>query len=133
MNRRRAFTWTLLASLPLAAAPPVSAWAEPTPSPGTGAARGGGSVIDGPDISAGAQNAPGTQAIGDIIDAIGFYAIVACLVGLLLSGLILAIGPRLGFSQASTIGKVGIIASLGVAFLVGMAAPLINYFYNAGA
>ena len=129
MNRRRTLTWTLLASLPLAAAPPVSAWADPTPSPG----KGGRSVIDGPDISAGAQNAPGTQAIGDIIDAIGFYAIVACLVGLLLSGLILAIGPRLGFSQASTIGKVGIIASLGVAFLVGMAAPLINYFYNAGA
>ena len=90
-------------------------------------------VVKGPDIAAGAQNAPGSAAITDLINTIGFYAIVACLVGLLLSGLILAIGPRLGFTQASTIGKVGIFASLGVAFLVGISATLINFFYNAGA
>ena len=90
-------------------------------------------MVDGPDIAAGAQNAPGSQAITDLINTIGFYAIIACLVGLLLSGLILAIGPRLGFTQASTIGKVGIFASLGVAFLVGISATLINFFYNAGA
>ena len=67
-------------------------------------------MVDGPDIAAGAKNAPGSAAISDLINTIGFYAIVACLVGLLLSGLILAIGPRLGFTQASTIGKVGIFA-----------------------
>lgn len=90
-------------------------------------------VVKGPDIAAGAKNAPGSQAIGDLINTIGFYAIIACLVGLLLSGLILAIGPRLGFQQASTIGKVGIFASFGVAFLVGISATLINFFYNAGS
>lgn len=89
--------------------------------------------MEGPDIAAGARNAPGSQAISDLINTIGFYAIIACLVGLLLSGLILAIGPRLGFTQASTIGKIGIFASLGVAFLVGISATLINFFYNAGA
>ena len=90
-------------------------------------------VVEGPDIAAGAQNAPGSAAITDLINTIGFYAIIACLVGLLLSGLILAIGPRLGFNQASTVGKVGIFASLGVAFLVGISATLVNFFYNAGA
>ena len=110
------------------AAQPAAAWAAPTPEPG-----GSKKVVSGPDIAAGAKNAPGSQAIGDLIDTIGFYAIVACLVGLLVSGLILAIGPRLGFNQASTIGKVGIFASLGVAFLVGISATLINFFYNAGA
>ena len=104
---------------------PVSAWAAPTTKPKD--------VVEGPDISAGAQNAPGSAAIADLINTIGFYAIIACLVGLLLSGLILAIGPRLGFNQASTVGKVGIFASLGVAFLVGISATLINFFYNAGA
>ena len=104
---------------------PAFAWAAPTPGPR--------SVVEGPDIAAGARNAPGSQAISDLINTIGFYAIIACLVGLLLSGLILAIGPRLGFTQASTIGKVGIFASLGVAFLVGISATLINFFYNAGA
>ena len=48
---------------------------------------------NGPDIAAGARNAPGAAAITDLINTIGFYAIIACLVGLLLSGLILAIGP----------------------------------------
>jgi len=130
MNHPRTVAVAMIASLPLALVPSV-ATAVPTAPATPGPA--GGSVIDGPDIAAGAQNAPGTGAISDIIDALGFYAIVACLIGLLLSGLILAIGPRLGFNQASTVGKIGIIASLGVAFLVGMAAPLINYFYNAGA
>ena len=104
---------------------PTYASAEPTPGPKK--------VVDGPDIAAGAQNAPGSAAIGDLINTVGFYAIVACLLGLLLSGLIVAIGPRLGFTQASTIGKVGIFAALGVAFLIGISATLINFFYNAGA
>ena len=69
----------------------------------------------------------------DLIDTIGFYAIIACLVGLLLSGLILVIGPRIGFDRASTVGKVGIFASLGGAFLIGISATLVNFFYNAGA
>jgi hypothetical protein len=129
MTIRRTLAGTVLASLALALVPDSSAWAEPTP--GTG--RGGRSVVTGPDISAGANNAPGGEAIADLINAIGFYTIVACLIGFLLSGLILAIGPRIGFDRASSVGKVGLIASLGVAFLVGMAAPLVNYFYNAGA
>jgi hypothetical protein len=129
MTIRRTLAGTVLASLALALVPDSSAWAEPTPGPG----GGGSSVINGPDISAGANNAPGGEAIADLINAIGFYTIVACLIGFLLSGLILAIGPRIGFDRASSVGKVGLIASLGVAFLVGMAAPLVNYFYNAGA
>ena len=117
----------------IAAAAPItlattSVWAAPGDPK-----KGAKNVVDGPNIAAGAKNAPGSGALGDLINAIGFYAIIACLVGLLLSGLILAIGPRLGFTQASTIGKVGIFASLGVAFLVGISATLINFFYNAGA
>lgn len=131
MNHRSALATTVIASAALALSPAL-AWADPSSSASAKPAKGG-SVIDGPDIAAGAKNAPGSAAITDIINAIGFYGIVACLIGLLLSGLILAIGPRLGFSQASTIGKVGIIASLGVAFLIGISATLVNYFYNAGA
>ena len=112
---------------------PTYASAEPTPGAPADPTRGSQKVVDGPDIAAGAQNAPGSAAIGDLINTVGFYAIVACLLGLLLSGLIVAIGPRLGFTQASTIGKVGIFAALGVAFLIGISATLINFFYNAGA
>jgi hypothetical protein len=102
---------------------PTQAWAAP----------GDEDVVKGPNIAAGARNAPGAQAINDLINTIGFYAIIGCLVGLLLSGLILVIGPRLGFDRASTIGKIGIFASLGGAFLIGISATLINFFYNAGA
>ena len=130
MIRRRITTAMIGAGLALAALP-ASAWAAPTEGPTHPA--GPKKVVNGPDIAAGAKNAPGSAAITDLINTIGFYAIIACLVGLLLSGLILAIGPRLGFTQASTIGKVGIFASLGVAFLVGISATLINFFYNAGA
>ena len=125
MNLRRTATRATAVGLALGFVP-MSAWAAP-PTPGPK------KVVDSPDIAAGARNAPGSRAIADLINTIGFYAIVACLVGLLLSGLVLAIGPPLGFTQASTIGKVGIFASLGVAFLVGISATLINFFYNAGA
>jgi hypothetical protein len=120
--KRQTLAAGLTASIGLAVIP-VAAWAAP----------GDKNVVKGPDIAAGAKNAPGSAAIADLINTVGFYAIIACLVGLLLAGLILAIGPRLGFTQASTLGKVGIFASLGVAFLVGISATLINFFYNAGA
>lgn len=122
--KRTTCTLGAATGLALALSAPL-AWAAPPAKPKD--------VVEGPDIAAGAQNAPGSAAIADLINTIGFYAIIACLVGLLLSGLILAIGPRLGFNQASTVGKVGIFASLGVAFLVGISATLINFFYNAGA
>ena len=109
----------------LLALTPALAWAAPTEPPRK--------VVDGPDLAAGARNAPGAAAIGDLINTIGFYAIIACLVGLLLSGLILVIGPRLGFDRASSVGKVGIFAALGGAFLIGISATLVNFFYNAGA
>lgn len=123
-RRVSALTATTMTAIAFAAVP-TAAWAAPP--------NGGKDVVNGPNIARGAQNAPGSQAIQDLINTIGFYAIIACLIGLLLSGLILAIGPRLGFTQASTVGKVGIFASLGVAFLVGISATLINFFYNAGA
>ena len=132
MNHLWRLTDTLATVLVLATVSAGSAWAEPSATPPTEAKKGG-SVISGPDIAAGAKNAPGSDAITDLINVIGFYAIIACMLGLLLSGLILAIGPRLGFTQASTIGKIGIIAALGVAFLVGICASLINWAYNAGA
>lgn len=109
----------------LLVAAPALAWAEPTKAPKN--------VVDGPDLANGARNAPGAAAIESLIDAIGFYGIISCLVGLLLSLLILIIGPRIGFDRASTVGKVGIFASLGGAFLIGMSATLVNFFYNAGA
>jgi hypothetical protein len=104
---------------------PGLAWAAPTEPPKK--------VVNGPDLVDGARNAPGAAAISDLINTIGFYAIIACLVGLLLSGLILVIGPRLGFDRASTVGKIGIFAALGGAFLIGISATLVNFFYNAGA
>jgi len=117
-------TFGLVAAAALASAPTI-ACAAPTEPPKN--------VVNGPDLAAGARNAPGAAAISDLINTIGFYAIIACLVGLLLSGLILVIGPRLGFDRASSVGKIGIFAALGGAFLIGISATLVNFFYNAGA
>jgi hypothetical protein len=50
-------------------ATPRLAWAEPTKAPKN--------VVEGPDLAAGARNAPGAAAINDLIDTIGFYAIWA--------------------------------------------------------
>ena len=120
MHRLRLVALTTLASA-AAVSVPAAAWAKPKP------------IVKDPDPSKVAKTAPGATALVELINTMALYALIASLIGLLLSGLILAIGPRLGFHRASEVGKVGIIASFGVAFLVGVSAGLINYFYAAGA
>lgn len=97
------------------------------------AAPGDPDVVEGPNLSKGARDAPGGAAIQDLINYIGFYTLMFALAGFLLSLLILAIGPRIGFERAGLIGRIGLITTLLVAFGVGVAAVLINFFYNMGS
>ena len=90
-------------------------------------------VVKGPDLTKAAIDAPGATQIQELINYIGLYTLLAAMAGMLISLLILAIGPRLGFDRASQLGRMGLIVSLGVAFGVGIAAALINFFYKMGA
>lgn len=77
------------------------------------------------------KNAPGVDAILHLINTLAAYAILGCLGALILSVLLIVIGPRLGLHQAGTVGKTGVIASIVVAFVIGIAGTIINFAYNA--
>lgn len=76
--------------------------------------------------------APGGTQLNDIINYIAFYAELACAAGFLASAIVWALGSRTGNYGAAQGGKTGVVTSVGVAFLVGAAAAIINFFYHIG-
>jgi vacuolar-type H+-ATPase subunit I/STV1 len=78
------------------------------------------------------SKAPGSRGLQDAINGFAYYALLASIAGFLLGAACWAIGGRVGNDYTATGGKVGIAVSVGVAFLVGAAAAILNFAYNAG-
>jgi hypothetical protein len=79
-----------------------------------------------------AAHAPGAKGIQSAINVIAVYTLLACLAGFLLGGAIWAIGGRIGNEHTSVGGKTGMVISVGVAFLVGGAAAILQFAYGLG-
>lgn len=77
--------------------------------------------------------APGINALKDLVNGLAAYAVIAAVAAVLLGGIAWALGERMGLERASTVGKSGVIAGFGLAFLVGAAAAFINFFLATGA
>ena len=76
--------------------------------------------------------APGATGIQSAINVIAVYALLACLAGFLLGGAVWAIGGRIGNDHTAVGGKVGMAVAVGVAFLVGAAAAILQFAYGLG-
>ncbi|MCM3885943.1 DUF6112 family protein [Frankia sp. R82] len=79
------------------------------------------------------SKAPGINALKDLVNGLAAYAVIAAVAAVLLGGIAWALGERMGLERASTVGKSGVIAGFGLAFLVGAAAAFINFFLVTGA
>ena len=79
-----------------------------------------------------ASKAPGAAGIQSAINVIAVYALLACLAGFLLGGAVWAIGGRIGNDMTATGGKIGMAVAVGVAFLVGAAAAILQFAYKLG-
>ncbi|WP_322781158.1 DUF6112 family protein [Frankia sp. Cas4] len=77
--------------------------------------------------------APGINALKDLVNGLAAYAVIAAVAAVLLGGIAWALGERMGLDRASTIGKSGVLAGFGLAFLVGAAAAVVNFFLATGA
>ena len=86
------------------------------------AAHRGRVVLADVTINPNGGGAPGGQQLGQIINYIAFYALLACAAGFLASSIVWALGSRTGNYGAAQGGKTGVITTVGVAFLVGAAA-----------
>jgi hypothetical protein len=77
-------------------------------------------------------HAPGAKGIQSAIDVIAVYTLLACLAGFLLGGAVWAIGGRIGNEHTSVGGKIGMATCVGIAFLVGAAAAILQFAYGLG-
>jgi hypothetical protein len=76
--------------------------------------------------------APGAAGIQHAIDVFAVYALLAAAAGFLLGAAVWAVGGRVGNDYTATGGKMGMAVSVGVAFLVGAAATILNFAYGLG-
>jgi hypothetical protein len=85
------------------------------------------------DIKPDDSKAPGINALKDLVNGLAAYAVIFAVAAVLLGGIAWAIGERLGLDRASMVGKSGVLAGFGLAFLVGAAAAFVNFFLATGA
>ncbi|HEY7961009.1 MAG TPA: DUF6112 family protein [Solirubrobacteraceae bacterium] len=76
--------------------------------------------------------APGAAGIQSAVNVIAVYTLLACLAGFLLGGAVWAIGGRIGNDHTATGGKIGMAIAVGVAFLTGAAAAILQFAYGLG-
>jgi len=79
------------------------------------------------------SKAPGINALKDLVNGLAAYAVIAAVAAVLLGGIAWALGERMGLDRASMVGKSGVIAGFGLAFLIGAAAAFVNFFLATGA
>jgi hypothetical protein len=75
---------------------------------------------------------PGASVATQITDGIGYYALVFCLVGLVLSAGLWAVGAFSNNYTQSVNGKKGFLICAGAALAIGAAQQLIQVFYDFG-
>lgn len=88
--------------------------------------------VTGDDIKPGESNIPGSNVANDLIGGLMFYSLLFCIVGVVLSAGLWAIGS---FSQnytQSVNGKKGFLVCAGAALAIGCAQLFINFFYSKG-
>lgn len=92
---------------------------------------GGGSGFQF-SVSPDPANAPGAPGIQHAINVFAVYTLMACLAGFLLGGAVWAIGGRVGNDYTAAGGKTGMAVAVGVAFLTGGAAAILQFAYGIG-
>jgi Family of unknown function (DUF6112) len=77
-------------------------------------------------------HAPGAAGIQSAVNVVAVYTLLSCLAGFLLGGAVWAIGGRVGNEHTAVGGKIGMAVCVGVAFLVGAAAAILQFAYGLG-
>ena len=99
--------------------------AAPTPTkppPATSAPAANGQIPPlNPDM-----NAPGMAGLLHTSDYLAAYVLWACVIAILIGALMVALGPRLGFHSAKSIGMGGVIGGVGLAAVVSLSTTAVN-------
>jgi len=80
-----------------------------------------------------AGDLPGSKVASDMVNGVGFYALLFCLVGLVLSAGLWAVGAFSNNYTQSVNGKKGFLICAGAALAIGGAQFLVNWFHGQGS
>ncbi len=75
---------------------------------------------------------PGISTIQKLVDAIGYWAMILALVGLVIGAAVWALGAHSQNYNQSVAGRRAVLVSGAAALLVGAAPGIIEFFFNAG-
>lgn len=75
---------------------------------------------------------PGGEVLQSLTNGIAGFALIFCLIGLVLSAGLWALGSNSNNYQQTFVGKRGFAVCAMGALLIGAAAAIINFFYGAG-
>ena len=75
---------------------------------------------------------PGSRVLQQLIDGLAFWALLACLAGVILSAAIWAFAAHSNNHHQSANGRRGLLVAAAAALAVGASAALVNFFVAAG-
>jgi hypothetical protein len=75
---------------------------------------------------------PGAGELEALAGGIGFWALIACVVGLVIGAGAWALGSHTNNYQASSSGRRAVIVSAMAAVVVGAAPIVVNFLFSAG-
>lgn len=84
------------------------------------------------DLNPDAGELPGGEVLQSLTNGIAGFALIFCLIGLVLSAGLWALGSNSNNYQQTFVGKRGFAVCAMGALLIGAAAAIINFFYGAG-
>ena len=87
----------------------------------------------GPGVSPNGSGLPGLAVVRQIAGALLTWGLVACVVGVVISVIVWAIGQHFGSYAGTSTGKAGVLVSMGGAVLIGGANSIVAFFSALGA
>jgi hypothetical protein len=85
-------------------------------------------TMQDPGVSPNANGLPGLPEVRTLAGATITFALVACVVALIISAAAWALGNVNSNPHVASKGRIGVLASLGAAILIGSANSLIRFF-----
>ena len=84
------------------------------------------------DVNGGGGNLPGTDTLSQLASGIGFWALIAAVVGIFLGALMWAFGSYSQNYQQAYNGRRGVLISALAALLIGAGPHIISVFFGQG-
>ena len=75
---------------------------------------------------------PGSAALQELVNGLGFWALVAALAGMVVGAVLWAVGHHASNYQQAYSGRKGVMVSGAAALVIGAAPALMRYFFSLG-